>query len=243
VVGSGATAKLAGGGGGGQVISASLLADSLTRYVIQVPPSYSLSESEINLSHHTRIFRGDSDALFSAAPGESRPAGNFAGGRSYTIAVGQGTFFGGVGYALGNPVAAYAGGGGAGNSSGGSSAFLQGNRWYAGNGGNGVTISSDLQTVLGYSVLGSGGAGAVAGSTGVDGNSVTDNGSPGSGGGPANGNATSYGSGGGGNYGVGKRGVVVVSYPGTRAGEGGDFVVAHNGKTFHVFTSNGELQL
>jgi hypothetical protein len=103
-------------------------------------------------------------------------------------------------------------------------------------------LSSDHQAVLGVSVVGSGGAGAQGGSDSGWCCYAYD-GSPGPGGGYANSAATTYGGGGGGNNGGGASGVVVVSYSGTRAGDGGNSVIEYNGKTFHIFTSSGILQL
>jgi len=244
VAGGGQGTARGGGGGGGGVTLTSVSHQPVCRVDVgSQHTGFTPTNSSTNGNSVSRFYGGSNTLLAIAYPGARHNVNSAAGGRSYSVATST-EYLGGGGWFIGNNYAKYVGGGGAGYQTEGSWAYQEGavSNWHGGNGGYGYTLSSDHQAVLGVSVVGSGGAGAQGGSDSGWCCYAYD-GSPGPGGGYANSAATTYGGGGGGNSGEGASGVVVVSYTGTRAGDGGESVIEYNGKTFHIFTSSGILQL
>lgn len=139
------------------------------------------------------------------------------------------------------------------------------NSIYCGNGAEGYALPANLQNLLGVSTVGSGGAGGIPGNVQVFSGTCTVfigtgsislqrrfttgvfAGTAGTGAGASQSNATMYGGGGGGGGGAGRGGVVVVRYPGNvtvgiGSGTGGSKSYnASEDRTYHVFTSSGQL--
>jgi len=174
--------------------------------------------------------------------GSGGSGGGGAGGSSVTGTGGTGTT--GQGFAGGNSgttgVASYAGGGG-----GGSSAAGQNGSTVSNNGGNGGAGTASSINGSSVTYAGGGGGGCYTGYTA---------GTGGSGGGGAGGTWRSVGNpgtanlgGGGGGAsggtnagGNGGSGIVIISYAGSQAFNGG-LVTSSGGNTIHTFTSTGAL--
>ena len=153
---------------------------------------------------------------------------------------------GGGGYGYGSGVNAGCGGGAGGSHSGPGVGSQQiGADYYLGYARNGYAVGSVISSLIGSPYVGAGGRGAwTTAWPQTNQPRYLDSGGQGAGGGGPRGNASYRGCGGGGGGGLGTAGVVVVSYAGTQAGPGGS-VTYHSpsNTTYHVFTSNGFLEL
>lgn len=260
IVGGGGDGGAKGGGGGGGVAPWFSYSPTIP---ITNPPSATTFNITVGGRNQASSFHG----LFSAGGGS---AGGNAGGTS-------GRGFGGGSAGSSSVTGAISGGGGGGYASGGgsgssASTFPSGgcpnfrNSITCGNGAGGYTLDATLQSLLGVTTVGSGGAGGTPGSVSTYSGNCTvffpggssqsfprqfittvNAGSPGTGAGGSGQAATMYGCGGGGGNGAGRGGFVVVRYPGQvtvgiGSGTGGSKSYnAGDNKTYHVFTSSGTL--
>jgi hypothetical protein len=260
IVGGGGDGGNKGGGGGGGVVT-------WFTYSPNIPVTNPISVTTFNITVGGRNEASSFHGLFSASGGSD---GGNAGGAS-----GQG--YGGGASGSSNVTNAISGGGGGGYAAKGTSGtsastFPSGscpnfyNSITSGSGAAGYTLDATLQSLLGVTTVGSGGAGGTAGrvdrttgnctvyfgngaSTSFSSNyhTTVNAGTAGTGAGGSGGGASMYGCGGGGGGGIGRGGFVVVRYPGNvtigiGGGTGGSksYRAADN-KTYHVFTSSGSL--
>jgi hypothetical protein len=247
-----------GGGGGGGVVT-------WFTYSPNIPVTNPISVTTFNITVGGRNAASSFHGLFSASGGSDGGNAGGASGRGYgggasgsssvTNAISGG---GGGGYAAN-------GGSGTSASTFGGSPCQPNNSITCGNGAGGYTLDATLQSLLGVTTVGSGGAGGTPGTVQVNSGSCTiyiggqpftqtrtfytgvNAASPGTGAGGSGQGASMYGCGGGGGGGVGRGGFVVVRYPGNvtigiGGGTGGSksYRAADN-KTYHVFTSSGSL--
>ena len=152
-----------------------------------------------------------------------------------------------------NTSARFATGGGGGAYSGvGLNWSMVGNDYYSAAGRLGYSVSAGVANAIGSAAVGNSGAGgAYVGGLFANygvycGHLCRQQTSPsgsglGLGASQAVTNGTVYGAGGGGSGGLGRQGVVVVSYPGTQASPSGT-VTSYGGSTYHTFTSSGSIQ-
>lgn len=180
-------------------------------------------------------------ALYSASGGET-PSGCTGGAQGLPNGYG-----GGGGYGYGSGVNAGSCGGGAGGSHSGSGVGSRqiGADFYLGYALDGYAVGSIISSLIGGPYVGVGGRGAWTSPWGQTNQArYLDSGGQGAGGGGPRGNAYYPGCGGGGGGGLGTAGVVVVSYEGTQAGPGGSVTyISSSNTTYHVFTSDGVLEL
>lgn len=236
VVGGGGNSNGAGGGGGGGVRPIF----SITTNMIGSPPPSEVCPVVVGGVNQTSSFTFKG-TTYTATGGSG--GGDNGGTQGTPNGYGGGSVVYRPSFGITN------GGGGGGWSGNGGSAFVGNRDWYGNNyrrtcdfgglGAQGYPLEANMAAVTGSSYMGSGGGGRSSG--GSCPNSAVGGTGAGSGGGGA---ASMYGCGGGGGGGAGRQGIVVVRYTGQQAAPGGTVSYrSQDNKTYHVFTSSGQLEL